>query len=196
MAKEKLNKEEKFEKQDFNLFEALEALDKKDYRYYDRLSEDQQRKFSPYMMLMWLSMVKGNRDMQSYYVQSTEFHANKYIFNENISDHPKLQWLMLCSASPGIGKQFRNWIPNLAPSVTKLKTKAKPADVKDYFKKVYPGSTNSEIEVISKAYVREQNRKTYLASVFPDMKISDIEVLNEFVTDNDITQYEKESGNQ
>lgn len=38
MAKEKLSADEKFTKQDFDLFEALTAIDKKDYAYYDRLS--------------------------------------------------------------------------------------------------------------------------------------------------------------
>ena len=31
--------DEKFEAQDFNLFDALTAMDKKDYGYYDRLTE-------------------------------------------------------------------------------------------------------------------------------------------------------------
>ena len=180
---------------EFDLFDALTALDKKDYGYYDRLSEEQKRKFSPYMMLMWASMVKGSKELESYYVQSTSHYANKYVFNESISNHPKLQWLMLCSASPGIGKQMRQWIPNIGPSIVKLKTKAKVSDVKDYFKKVYPGATQSEVDQVAKTFVAEQNRKTYLASIYKDMKLSDIEVLNGLITDADIKQYEKESGN-
>jgi hypothetical protein len=37
--------DEKFEKQDLDLFEVLAALDKKDYDFYDRLSIEQQKKF-------------------------------------------------------------------------------------------------------------------------------------------------------
>jgi len=36
MAKAKVSADEKFEKQDFDLFEALSAIDNKDYGYYDR----------------------------------------------------------------------------------------------------------------------------------------------------------------
>jgi hypothetical protein len=87
--------DEKLENQDFNLFEAIAALDKKDYGYYDRLTPEQQRKFVPFMLIKWLSYVKGSSDIAGYYAMSTEYHANKYFFNENVSKHPKLQWYMM-----------------------------------------------------------------------------------------------------
>jgi hypothetical protein len=62
MAKEKVATDEKFDKQDFDLFEALSALDKKDYGYYDRLTTEQQKKFVPFMMLHWMSAIKGSSD--------------------------------------------------------------------------------------------------------------------------------------
>ena len=77
MAKEKLSADEKFEKIDFDLFEALTAIDKKDYSYYDRLTVEQQKKFIPFMMIHWISAVKANSDIQSYYLQSTDHH-DKY----------------------------------------------------------------------------------------------------------------------
>ncbi len=54
MVRAKTPTDEKFEKQDFNLFEAIAAIDKKDYGYYDRLTPEQQRKFVPFMMLHWI----------------------------------------------------------------------------------------------------------------------------------------------
>ena len=54
MARVKTPVDEKFEKQDFNLFEAIAAIDKKDYGYYDRLTTEQQRKFVPFMMVHWI----------------------------------------------------------------------------------------------------------------------------------------------
>jgi hypothetical protein len=50
--------DEKFVAQDFNLFDALAAMDKKDYDYYDRLTDEQQKKFVPYMMTHWMSAIK------------------------------------------------------------------------------------------------------------------------------------------
>ena len=92
--------DEKFDKQDLDLFEVLAALDKKDYDFFDRLSPEQQKKFVPFTMIQWLSAIKGSEGLSRYYVMSTAEYANKYLFNENIQKHPKLQWLMLLARQP------------------------------------------------------------------------------------------------
>jgi hypothetical protein len=192
--KEAVPKDEKFDNQDFNLFEALAALDKKDYEYYDRLSPEQQKNFSPYMMIQWLCSVKGSGDIQAYYLQSTEYHANKYFFNENIQKNPKLAWLMMCAASPGISKQYRQWIPSIKEKVTSLKEPAKLKDIKEYFQKIYPKVSDSDLTELSTVFVEQQNKKVFLARQFPNMKYDEIELLSEIVSDSDIKQYEKDAG--
>ena len=187
--------DEKFEKQDLDLFDVLNALDKKDYGYYDRLTDEQKKKFVPFMMLHWMSAVKGSGDVQGYYLQSTEYHANKYIFNENVQKHPKLQWLMLCAASPGVGKQYHQWIPHIKDKVSKYKEAAKAKDIKDYYTKIYPKADPTAIQEITEAFVYDQKRKMHLSELFPNLKISDIETLNQLITDDDISEYEKERGN-
>lgn len=192
MAKDKDNS---FENIDFDLFEALTALDKKDYSYYDRLTSEQQRKFVPYMMILWMSAVKGSPELSGYYLMNTDYTANKYFFNENIMKHPKLQWLMLCASSPGLGKQFHQWIPHIKERVSRLQETAKTKDIKEYYKKIYSKASEKDITELSGLFVEQQKRKVYLAEKFPSLKISDIEVLNDLVTDQEIQDYEKESGN-
>jgi hypothetical protein len=188
-------KDEKFEQQDFDLFDALNALDKKDYGYIDRLTEEQQKKFVPYMMTHWMSAIKASGDIQAYYLQSVDYHANKHLFNEYVQKHPKLQWYMLCASSPGIGKQFHQWIPHLSNKVTLLKESPKAKDVKDYYTKIYPKASASNLNAISEAFVEEHKKKVYLAKLYPDLKQTDIELLSQLVTDDDIKQYEKDRGN-
>jgi len=195
MAKKVLPTDEKFEKQDFDLFEALAAIDRKDYGYYDRLTDEQKKKFVPYMMTLWTSAIKGNKDLQAYYLQSTEYHANKYLFNENVQQHPKLQWMMLCAASPGMGKQFHQWIPHIKTAVSTLSENAKVKDVIEYYKKIYQGIDDNLITEIAGLYVEQQNKKVYLAERFPHLKYDDIELLNELTTDEEITEYERNLGN-
>ena len=48
---------------------------------------------------------------------------------------------------------------------------------------------------LSETFVEEQNKKCYLASLYPSMKISDIEALSGVITDDDIRNYEKDRGN-
>lgn len=194
-TKAKLSVDEKFEKQDFDLFEALAALDKKDYNYIDKLTEEQQKKFVPYMMTHWMSCVKSNEAIQRYYIMSTEFYANKYLFNEYVQKHPKLQWKMLCAASPGTGKQFHQWIPHLSIKSTQLKETPKQKEVRDYYAKIYPKASDANLNNISEAFVTEHKKKVYLASKFPSMKQTDIEILATLVTDDDIKQYERDHGN-
>ena len=195
MATKKTPVEEKFEKQDFDLFDALIALDKKDYGYIDRLTEEQQRKFVPYMMTHWMSQIKGNNGLQTYYVRSVDYHANIHLFNENVQKHPKLQWLMLCASSPGLGKQFHQWIPHLSTKVSQLKETPKEKDVKDYFGKVYPKADDGSLQEISNEFVNEHKKKTYLAKQYPDLKYTDIDLLSSLITEEDIRRHEEDRGN-
>jgi hypothetical protein len=194
-TKKNIPTDEKLENQDFNLFEAIAALDKKDYGYYDRLTPEQQRKFVPFMLIKWLSYVKGSGDIAGYYVMSTEYNANKYFFNESVGKHPKLQWYMLCAASPGLGKQYHQWLPQIKERVSLLKEPAVLKDTKEYFTKIYPKANVEDITEFSKTYVQEQKKKMHLAQIYPYLKIADIEVLSQTVTDEDIAQYEKDRGN-
>ena len=187
--------DEKFDKQDLDLFEVLAALDKKDYDFFDRLSPEQQKKFVPFTMIQWLSAIKGSEGLSRYYVMSTAEYANKYLFNENIQKHPKLQWLMMCASSPGVGKQFHQWIPNISPKVSKLQTAAKLKDIKEYYKKIYPRAGSDDIDAVSEAFVDGQKRKLKLAELFPNMKLSDIEQLNAVISDEDLSRYLRDLGN-
>ena len=195
MAKAKVSADEKFEKIEFDLFEALFALDKKDYNYYDRLTEEQQQKFNPFMLIKWLTYIKGKTEAQQYYILAGNDYANKHLFNEIVGKHPKLQWLMLCSMSPQLGKQFRQWIPQIGERVSKLKDSAKLSDILEYYNKVYPKADSELIDEIAKLYVDQHKKKVYLAEKFPEMNFDDIETLSNFITDDDIKNYEKEHGN-
>lgn len=188
-------KDEKFEKQDLDLFEVLAALDRKDYNYFDKLTVEQQKKFVPYMMTHWMSAIKGSEGLSRYYVMSVNEYTNKYLFNEYVYKHPKLQWLMLCASSPGMGKQFHQWIPHLSEKVTKLEETPKQKEVRDYFTKIYPKASEENLYAISEAFVEDHKKKAYLAKRFPTLKLSDIETLASIVTDEEIKQYEKDSGN-
>lgn len=195
MAKEKLSPDEKFQKTEFDLFDALAAIDRKDYGYYDRLTPEQQKKFVPFMLVHWLSSIKANQDFQQYYLQSTNYYANMHLFNELVGKHPKLQWLMLVAASPGLGVQRHEWIPHIKDKVTKLKEPAKIKDIKEYYKKIYPDVSASDIDMITHTYIENHKKKMYIAEKFPTMKYDDIELLADLITDDEIKDYERQLGN-
>jgi uncharacterized protein YchJ len=146
-------------------------------------------------MLHWMSTVKATGSVQGYYLMSTEYHANKYLFNEYIQKHPKLQWYMLCASSPELGKQFHQWLPHLSSKITQLKELAKEKDIREYFTKIYPKTDKESIAELTSAFVKANGKKYYLANKFPNLKQQDIETLSELITDEDILQYEQDNGN-
>ena len=187
--------DEKFTNQDFDLFKAIDAVDAKNYSWFSQLTDEQKRKFVPYMMVHWISSVKKTGMIGAYYVRSVDANANKYLFDDTITNHPELQWLMLCASSPGIGKQFHSWIPHMNVKVAQLKEPATKKDVKDYFGKVYAGLKPEVLEDIAVSYTASQRHAHTLSKMYPNMKREDIEQLSKIVSEQDIEEYERESGN-
>lgn len=187
--------DEKLADTDVDLFGILAAIDKKDYGYYERLSDVQQKKVALFILVHWTSAIKASAEIQGYYLRSVDYHANKYLFNENVMKHPKLIWLMLCASSPGMGKYQHQWIPHISPKVSTLTVDANLADMKKYYTKLYPKATANDITEISKEFVRDQKRKRYLATVYPNLKLTDVETLSQLISDEEISQYEADRGN-
>lgn len=86
----------------------LAALDTKDREFYDRLTPDQKKKFSTFIMLKWGPSVHGPTDLQTYYLMAFNERVNKNFFD--LSKHPKLQWLSITACSPAMGKQKHYWV--------------------------------------------------------------------------------------
>ena len=134
----------------------MSRLDLKDRDFYDSLTDEERKKFSPYLMIRWGSAVNGSADLQKFYVISVNERLNKHFFAVN--RHPKLQWLMATTVSPGLGTQTHNWI---AP-------------------KKKEGSNSA--------------RRKFLADVYPNLKSSDIDVLNLIMTDDEFRALERDHG--
>lgn len=136
----------------------MSQFDRKNREFYDELTEEERKKFSNYLMVRWGSSVHGSRDLQEFYVIATNERLNKHFFAVN--RHPKLQWLMATTVSPGLGTQRHQWI---AP-------------------KKKESGTN-------------EVKKT-LMSLYPNMKLADIDVLAQLTDKKDLKQLLREHGDQ
>jgi len=67
----------------------MKMFDHKVRDFYDELSEDERKKFAPFLMIRWGSAVEGSRDLQEFYVISTNERLNKNFFNINSTRHRK-----------------------------------------------------------------------------------------------------------
>ena len=85
----------------------MAAYDRKDRAYYDKFTDEERKQFSTYLMLRYGASVEGSAELQAYYLMAANERVNKHFFDLN--KHPKLQWLMCTTVSPGMGKQKHYW---------------------------------------------------------------------------------------
>jgi hypothetical protein len=87
----------------------MTALDRKDREFYDKLTAEEKKQFSNFMMIRWGATVRGEDWLQTYYLEATNKRLNKNFFNVP-KGHEKLQWLTATTISPGAGNQRHDWL--------------------------------------------------------------------------------------
>ena len=127
----------------------MKMFDHKVRDFYDDLSEDERKKFAPFLMIRWGSAVEGSRDLQEFYVISTNERLNKNFFNINSTRHRKLQWLMATTVSPGMGSLRHNWI---APK----KKEAGAGSMKKQLAELFPHYKPDEIDVMASITTKKE----------------------------------------
>lgn len=118
----------------------MAVFDKKDREFYDSLTDEEKKKFSNFLMIRYGSSVTGSKDLQEFYLISTNERLNKHFFS--INKHPKLQWLCASSVSPGMGTFRHNWI---APK----KKEAGASGIKKQLAELYPTIKQDEIDLMA-----------------------------------------------
>ena len=88
----------------------MAQFDLKNRDFYDSLSEEEKKKFAPFLMLRWGATVQGSADIQAYYLMSLNEKLNKHFFDISTTKHKKLHWLLSTTVSPGMGKQYHPWL--------------------------------------------------------------------------------------
>lgn len=130
----------------------MACFDRKDRDFYDSLTDEERKKFSNYLMVRWGSAVQGSQELQEFYLIATNERLNKNFFAVN--KHPKLQWLMATSVSPGMGTHRHQWI---APK----KKEAGSNEVKKILLELYPTMKISDIETLA-AVIDKKELRQYL----------------------------------
>ena len=118
----------------------MRCFDEKDRDFYDSLTDEERKKVSNYLMIRWGSSVHGSRELQEFYVVATNERLNKHFYAVN--RHPRLQWLMATSVSPGMGVHRHQWI---APK----KKESGSSEVKKTLMQLYPNMKISDIETLA-----------------------------------------------
>ena len=146
-----------------NINNEMRQLDMKNRKFYDELTDEERKKFSNYLMIRWGSSVQhSSRDLQEYYVLSTNQNLNKNFFD--ISKHPKLQWMLATCISPGMGAHKHEWI------AFKGKSKNKRANL---LSNLYPDAKTADIELLSSMISDDEIKSILRDRGFDDKQIKE-----------------------
>jgi len=141
-----------------NIANEMAQFDRKVRSFWDDLTDEERKKFSNYLMIRWGSSVQGSRELQEFYVIATNERFNKHFFN--LSRHPKLQWLLATTVSPGMGTQRHQWI---APK----KKEPGAGSMKKQLAELFPHFKDDEIDLLASmtskkeldAYIKQHGRE-------------------------------------
>ena len=134
----------------------MAQFDSKNRQFFDELTDEERKKFSPFLMIRYGSSVSGSRDLQEFYLIATNERLNKKFFAVNTTQHKKLQWLMATTVSPGLGNFRHNWI---APR----KKEPGAGSMRKQLMELFPHLKDDEIDLLAEittkkeldAYLRE-----------------------------------------
>lgn len=119
----------------------MRVLDSKHRPFYNELTEEERKKFSPYIIMRYAASVEGAADLQEWYLRSTNERVNVNFFEVSTTKHKELQWLLCTTVSPGMGTQRHYWI---APK----KSESSNANTK-ILKQLYPNLKADELELLA-----------------------------------------------
>jgi hypothetical protein len=136
MAKTKEKAKPKLE-----LNRVLAALDAKDRNFYDTLTDEELKGFSPFLAIRYASSVEHNMpEVCEYVLRAANQRANPHFLD--LKDHPKLQWLLLTTTSMGLGPMRHSWIKPLGGK----KTSGDRA--REFLSREFPGTNSDELDIL------------------------------------------------
>lgn len=141
----------------------MRVLDAKHRKFYSELTEEERKKFSPYIIMRYAASVEGSADFQEWYLRSTNERVNVNFFEVGSTKHKELQWLLCTTVSPNMGTQRHYWI---APK----KSESTNANVK-LLQKLYPHLKSDELELLAQINDAKSIREQAKAHGFEDRDI-------------------------
>lgn len=117
----------------------LAAIDLRNYEFYDSLSDQERKEFSPYVLMRYISNVNGDREIQEWFLEMTNELINKNFWNLT-KEHKALLWKLF--AATGIGTKFYH--PYLAAG-----KKEKANKIEKLLCEMYPAMKMSDIKLLA-----------------------------------------------
>lgn len=79
----------------------LNAVDRKIYDFYDNLTDEEKKAFSPYILMRYTANVQGDQDIQEWFLEMTNECVNKNHWDLS-KNHKALLWKLFAATGAGV----------------------------------------------------------------------------------------------
>lgn len=117
----------------------LKAVDNKDYDFYSKLTDEEKKSFSPFILMRYTASVQGDREVQEHFLEMTNECVNKnhWVLSKN---HKELLWKLFAATGVGISAYH----PYLAAG-----KKEKANKIEKLLCEIYPARKMEDIKLIA-----------------------------------------------
>lgn len=118
----------------------LAAIDSRNYSFYENLTDEERKAFSPYVLMCYSSNVQGDRDIQEWFIEMTNELVNKDHWSLS-KKHKALIWKLY--AGIGIGSTMYH------PYMASMGKKEKANKIEKLIAELNPTMKMSEVKLLS-----------------------------------------------
>jgi len=149
-------------KNNIPLKDITAAIDRCDFDFYSRLSKEDKKAFSPWMVMRYASSARGT-DAYHYLLMVNDIVNVDF---NTLKNHPELQWKLL--ATCGIGHNtFHPWVP---PG----KGKKAATKVGKFLHQVFPTLNRKEVELLEQINSKDDLKELAKDHGLDDKAIKDL----------------------
>jgi hypothetical protein len=117
----------------------LNAVDRKNYKFYGDLTDEERKAFSPYILMRYTASVQGDRDIQEWFLETTNEYVNKNHWDLS-KNHKGLLWKLFAASGAGV--------PAYHPYLAAGK-KEKANKIEKLLCELYPAKKMDEIKLLA-----------------------------------------------
>ncbi len=130
----------------------LRAVDQREYNFYDNLSDQEKKEFSPYILMRYVANVQLNEpDIQEWYLERTNEFVNKNHWTLS-KNHKALLWKLFASCGTGI---------NCYHPYLKASSKEKAVKIEKLLLELYPAMKLDDIKLMAKMMTKEDKTELF-----------------------------------
>jgi hypothetical protein len=129
----------------------LNAIDMRDYDFYSKLTPEEKKEFSPFILMRYSSNVQGDTELQEWFLERTNELVNKHhwVLSKN---HKELLWKLFAGCGAGV----KTYHPYL-----KAGTKEKAVKIEKLLAELNPAMKLSDIKAWAKMMTKADREELF-----------------------------------